>query len=316
MGLGIRLGPIRVGTGGAGIGVGPIYASTGFGSGRRGSSSGPTKTQLRDSAITDYRWSIGQRPRSFLGHFDRPVDTAIGKGEAGAAAEAIVRYWIRQHGNTKATLGWIARDASFQRSRITGEISQSAAALKRQKQAALEKALAHSKAQKKSVRRATNEQKWDFKLQSTNVSSFGRVWAIAWRLVVAVVASLSLAVILAAVVEQLAGPWEQGEEPAWWAILLWVFWVAGGVVLWRVLRRRQCRRRQRIPVHEPAPREGSSPPPYPQAALSAIAQQAAHTGSPGWYADPFGRFSYRYWDKEWTSTASSNGRSYEDAPDC
>ena len=37
--------------------------------------------------------------------------------------------------------------------------------------------------------------------------------------------------------------------------------------------------------------------------------------SPGWYADPFGRFAYRFWDGTWTSFVSTGGRTYQDSPD-
>lgn len=35
----------------------------------------------------------------------------------------------------------------------------------------------------------------------------------------------------------------------------------------------------------------------------------------GWHPDPFGRFESRYWDGRWTSHVSSNGRTYQDAPE-
>lgn len=143
MPFGIRLGPVRVGTRSAGVSVGPFSASAGYGGGSRrsrssGSSSGsarsgPTKTQLRELAITDLVWLL-QQPEfpapSLYGAVPR-LPEMLRRGEFGAAAEAVLRVSIREHGNTKGVIEGCAAHWRGVRRELTAAQAASAKSARR-----------------------------------------------------------------------------------------------------------------------------------------------------------------------------------------
>src|SRR5262245_23567551 len=110
MGLGFRLGPVRVGTRSSGISFGPFSAfvsygrkrrrsssrrSTTRGSSTRGSSSSipkePTKTELREQFITDNVYLFEFDPAWM--HGDEELGKLRGAGQYGECARQLLRRW-------------------------------------------------------------------------------------------------------------------------------------------------------------------------------------------------------------------------------
>ena len=66
---------------------------------------------------------------------------------------------------------------------------------------------------------------------------FVTAWPTTWRVMVAVTAPVFVVAPVSITTEALAGPWNEGEAPAWVGFILILVWVPAGVTLWLALRR-------------------------------------------------------------------------------